>query len=258
MAAKKPVHRVTLQLTAGAAPVMDLGRMLGRTGGCAGGRLRGPCTTPQGPGRVRRRTILGGVSVQPPDPPGIRISDADRERAAARLHEAMGEGRITLSELEERLTAVYAARYEGDLLPPLADLPGTAVTAAAPLPSTPAGPAVVLKAGMSTIKRTGDWDVPARLRLHSSMGTIVLDFCDTKIAHAVVEIEVDAGAGTVRLLVPDDATANVDDVVSGMGTVKSKVPSRPRPGAVHFVVHGRTGMGSVTVRRRYQVGGLKF
>ncbi|WP_300013459.1 DUF1707 domain-containing protein [Pseudonocardia sp.] len=202
------------------------------------------------------------MSVQPPDPPGIRISDADRERAAARLNQAMSEGRITLAELEERLTAVYAARYEADLRPPLADLPGPDVVSplavAATAPSTPAGPPVVLKAGMSTIKRTGDWDVPARLRLQSSMGTIVLDFCDATIPHPVVEIEVDAGAGTVRLLVPDDATANVDDVVSGMGTVKSKVPSRPRPGAPHFVVHGRTGMGSVTVRRRYQVGGLRF
>ncbi|GEC22079.1 hypothetical protein PHY01_43620 [Pseudonocardia hydrocarbonoxydans] len=205
-----------------------------------------------------RRTILDGVTVQPPDKPGFRISDADRERAATRLHHALAEGRITVSELEERLTVVYAARYEADLVPPLADLPGPEVAPVAAVPSTPSGPPVVLRAGMSTIKRTGDWDVPARLRLQSSMGTIVLDFCDATIHHPVVEVEVDVGAGSVRLLVPDDATANVDDVASSMGTVRSKVPSRPRPGAVHFVVHGRTGMGSVTVRRRYQVGGLKF
>lgn len=201
------------------------------------------------------------MSVQPPEKPGIRISDADRERAAARLNHALAEGRITVTELEERLSAVYAARYEADLAPPLADLPGADVVtsaAAMAVPSTPSGPPVVLRAGMSTVKRSGDWDVPARLRLQSSMGTIVLDFCDTTIPHAVVEIEVDVGAGTVRLLVPDDATANVDDVASGMGTVKSKVPSRPRPGAVHFVIHGRTGMGSVVVRRRYQVGGWSF
>lgn len=201
------------------------------------------------------------MTAQPPDPPGIRISDADRERAASRLNQALAEGRISVSELDERLSAVYAARYEAELRPPLADLPGAdVVTAAAAVavPSTPSGPPVVLKAGMSTIKRSGDWEVPARLRLQSSMGTIVLDFCDAKILHPVVEIEVDVGAGTVRLLVPEGSTANVDDVVSGMGTVKSKVPSRPRPGATHFVVHGRTGMGSVTVRRRYEVGGLKF
>jgi hypothetical protein len=63
----------------------------------------------------------------PPQPPrGLRISDADRERAAERLQTAMAEGRITFTELDERLAAVYAARYEAELLPPLADLPGAA------------------------------------------------------------------------------------------------------------------------------------
>lgn len=192
------------------------------------------------------------VTVQPPDPPGIRISDADRERAATRLHQALSEGRITISEMEERLTVVYAARYERDLEPPLADLP--VVATAAPVPVTPAGPALVLKAGMSAIKRTGKWIVPARLRVQSGMGSVVLDFCDAENPHPVVEIELDLGAASAKLLVPDDATANVDDMVPGMGTVKSKVPSRPRPGSPHFVVHGRTTMGSVTVRNRYRVG----
>uniref|UniRef100_UPI0015F04F0F DUF1707 SHOCT-like domain-containing protein n=1 Tax=Pseudonocardia pini TaxID=2758030 RepID=UPI0015F04F0F len=59
-----------------------------------------------------------------PPRPGIRISDADRERAAARLRTAMGEGRITMVELEERLAVVYAARFAAELLPPLEDLPG--------------------------------------------------------------------------------------------------------------------------------------
>lgn len=202
------------------------------------------------------------MTLQPPDPPGIRISDADRERAAGRLQKALAEGRITVSELEERLSVVYAARYEADLVPPLADLPGgvAPVASAAVVPRTayPVGAPLVLKAGMSTLKRTGDWDVPSRLRLQSSMGTIVLDFCDTVIHHPVVDVEVDVGAGTVRLLVPDEATANVDEVVSGMGTVKSKVPSRPREGAPHFVVHGRSGMGTIVVRRRYSLGGFSF
>lgn len=204
------------------------------------------------------RTRLVTVTVQPPDPPGIRISDADRERAAARLQHAMAEGRITLSELEERLAVVYAAKYEADLRPPLADLPADAVAAVAGAALAPAGKPLVLRAGMSTIKRTGDWEVPPALELHSGMGTIVLDFCDTVVRHPVVDIEVDIGAGTVRLLLPDEATADVDHVVSSMGTVRSKVPSRPRPGAPHFVVHGRTSMGTLVVRRRYQLGTLRF
>jgi len=196
------------------------------------------------------------VTVQPPDPSGIRISDADRERAATRLNQALTEGRISFSELEERLTVVYAARYERDLVAPLSDLPSAA--SGTPVPVTPAGPALVLKAGMSTIKRTGAWEVPARLRVQNGMGSVVLDFCDAHNPHPVVEIELDLGAGSAKLLVPDGATVNIDDLVPGMGSVKSRVPSRPKPGSPHFVVHGRTTMGSVTVRNRYRVGKYFF
>jgi hypothetical protein len=196
----------------------------------------------------------------PAEPRGIRISDADRERAAERLHQALAEGRITLSELEERLEAVYGAKYEADLRPPLADLPGAeAVVAQSAPPAIPSdAPPVVLRAGMSTIKRSGTWDVPPRLRLQSAMGSVVLDFCDTAIPHPVVDIEVDLGAGSAKLLVPDESTANIDGVVASMGTVKSNLPSVPRPGVPHFVVHGRTGMGSLTVRRRYKFAGHYF
>jgi hypothetical protein len=197
------------------------------------------------------------VTVQPPDParpPGIRISDADRERAATRLHQALAEGRITVTELEERLTVVYAAKYEADLLPPLADLPGGQLELSKPAAVAPAGEPVVLRAGMSTIKRTGAWSVPPKLKVQTGMGSVVLDFCDAEIPHPVVEIDLDLGAGSARLIVPDDATANVDGVVAAMGSVKSKLPSTPKAGAPHFVVTGRAGMGSVTVRRRFRWG----
>ena len=97
--------------------------------------------------------------------PGIRISDADRERAAARLQQALAEGRITLSELEERLAVVYAARYAADLLPPFADLPGNEIVAvppAAPAPQ-PADRPLVLRTGMGTLRRSGPWTVPSRI-----------------------------------------------------------------------------------------------
>lgn len=200
------------------------------------------------------------MTVQPPDPRGIRIADADRERAAGRLHQALAEGRITVSELEDRLTAVYAARYEDDLRPPLADLPGADVVAVhrVSLPATPSGAPLVLKAGMSGITRRGVWSVPARLRVQSGMGSVLLDFCDADNPHPVVEIELDMGAGSARLIVPDDATANVDELVASMGTIRNKVTSRPRPGAPHFVVHGRNSMGSVTIRHRYRFAGRHF
>ena len=203
------------------------------------------------------------MSLQPPsgESPGLRISDADRERAAAVLHQALADGRITVSELEERLSVVYGARYEAELRPPLADLPGgivvaPATAAAAPVPHD--GPPVVLRTGMSTVKRGGAWTVPPRLRVQSAMGSVVLDFCETEVPLPVVDVEIDLGAGSAKLLVPDEATANVDGVVAVMGSVKTTVPSTPRAGVPHFVVHGRAGMGSVTVRRRHRFAGHYF
>lgn len=198
------------------------------------------------------------MNAQPPekDRSAIRISDADRERAAQRLHTALAEGRITLAELEERLSVVYAARFESELRPPLADLPGAEI-AAAPV-AQPAAEPVVLRAGLSSLKRTGPWRVPARLKVHAGVGSVLLDFCDAENPNPVVDLEIEAGAGSVKLLVPDNATADVDGVVPGLGTVKCAVPSGPRPGVPHFVVHGRIAVGSLQVRRRYRFAGHSF
>ena len=184
-------------------------------------------------------------------PRGIRVSDADRERAAARLQEALAEGRITLSELEERLAVVYAARYEADLRSPFADLPGgdDIVPTAAVGSDRP----LVLRSATGSMRRAGVWTVPSRIRVQSVMGSVVLDFCDTAVP-ATVDVQLDLGAGSARLLIPDGATADLDRMVSGMGTVHSKVASVPAPGHPHFLVHGRAAMGSVTVRHRYRLG----
>jgi DNA-binding PadR family transcriptional regulator len=53
----------------------------------------------------------------------IRVSDRDRERAAARLRDSFAEGRLTREELDERLTAALSARTVGDLRRITADLP---------------------------------------------------------------------------------------------------------------------------------------
>jgi len=53
----------------------------------------------------------------------LRISDVDRDRAAAALHTAVSEGRLTWPEHEERVGRVYSARTGAELAPLLADLP---------------------------------------------------------------------------------------------------------------------------------------
>ena len=56
----------------------------------------------------------------------IRVSDADRERVTARLRDHYAEGRLTESELDERVSAALSAKTFGDLRPLMVDLPGPA------------------------------------------------------------------------------------------------------------------------------------
>jgi hypothetical protein len=53
----------------------------------------------------------------------IRISDHDRERAAAAIRDHFAAGRLDGAEFEERLQAIYAARTRGELDALGADLP---------------------------------------------------------------------------------------------------------------------------------------
>lgn len=53
----------------------------------------------------------------------LRLSDEDRERAAARLAEFYAEGRLTADEHAERLDAIWTARTGADLAPIFHDLP---------------------------------------------------------------------------------------------------------------------------------------
>ena len=60
----------------------------------------------------------------------IRVSDADRERAAARLREHFADGRLSSDELDERIAAALTAKTAGDVRRIMADLPG-------PVPAPP-------------------------------------------------------------------------------------------------------------------------
>ncbi|HKH18497.1 MAG TPA: DUF1707 and DUF4190 domain-containing protein [Solirubrobacteraceae bacterium] len=60
----------------------------------------------------------------PPDAhtPDLRASDADREAAGERLRVAAMEGRLEPSELDERMSAAYAARWCSELAALTADV----------------------------------------------------------------------------------------------------------------------------------------
>ncbi len=65
---------------------------------------------------------------------GIRVSDAERDAAAAELREHYAAGRLSVDELDERISQAFAARTRGDLAAVTGDLPSLR-PGGAPLPS---------------------------------------------------------------------------------------------------------------------------
>jgi hypothetical protein len=179
----------------------------------------------------------------------LRVSDADREAAAQQLNRALSEGRITLSELEERLGIVYGAKTFAELEPPLADLPGAAVVLPQAAVPVPARELVHLSTEMGSVKRTGDWPVPARLRLTTSMGSIHLDLTEARTLPRRIDVDVSTGMGSITLVLPEGASADVDGVKTSWGTVKTKVPHTPSGSGPHLTVTGSAGMGTLTIRK---------
>jgi hypothetical protein len=59
-------------------------------------------------------------------PGRVRASDAEREEYATIIRDAVGEGRLSLGEGDERLAGAYAAKHREDLRPLIADLPQAA------------------------------------------------------------------------------------------------------------------------------------
>lgn len=185
----------------------------------------------------------GGVSEElVPRPPEWRISDADRNRVAERLRAALTEGRLTLEEFDERLSAVMAARTYGEVSPHLADIVSGAL-------SEPVPEFAELRATASTLKRHGAWVVPRRLLATARAGSVKLDFTDAVIAHNVVDIELNVSAGSTILVLPPGASANIDNVelIAGSSRIRG-VPANSLSAGHHFVVHGKQRAGRLVVR----------
>jgi len=79
----------------------------------------------------------------PPDSPGLRASDAERERVAEALRRHHLDGRLDTEELQERLERAYAARTAAELRPLLADLPHDEQPRRGPRPFAPWPPALI-------------------------------------------------------------------------------------------------------------------
>jgi hypothetical protein len=166
----------------------------------------------------------------------MRVSDAERNLVVEQLNQAVGEGRLTLTEFEDRVQGVLAARTHDDLAPFVADLP----VAAAP-------DELVLRPRASSIKRTGRWVVPRRVVIEAKAAGVRLDLTEAQVAAPTVEVSVDMIASGLTLVLPRGASATVHDVELTASSTKARVPES---GGLHVVVRGQ--MKSSSLKVRYQ------
>ena len=131
--------------------------------------------------------------------PGVRASDADRDRVAEVLREAAVDGRLTAEEFGVRLEAALSSRTLGELAVLTADLagePGHSGVAA-----VRAGDVIRIGKRRGSVRRCGRWVVPRRLELRSSGCEVMLDFTDAVITSDTVRLDMDVRGGSLVLLV---------------------------------------------------------
>jgi len=208
---------------------------------------------------------------QPFDPNKLRASDDDRAAVAQVLEAAMEEGRLTPTELQERLDTLYRSRTLRELEPLTWDLPGhrdlvPQVPAAGAVVPPPAGSVSSVAAGsamdrvggtatssvaigiMSGATRAGNWVVPAQFSAVAIMGGIDIDLTKARFAESQVTISAVAIMGGIDIVVPDDVTVIVNGI-GFMGSFEDNARVQGTPGGPVVRINGLALMGGVDVHR---------
>ncbi|MEV5505839.1 DUF1707 domain-containing protein [Streptomyces orinoci] len=147
-----------------------------------------------------------------PAGPALRASDADRDRIAEILREALAEGRLTAEEHAERVEGAYRARTLAELEPLVHDLPAAYRPADAPAPERPPADGVRPEAGANLIAvfggagRKGRWQVPARINAVAIFGGVEIDLTEATFTQQHVVINVVALFGGVDIKFPENVS----------------------------------------------------
>jgi hypothetical protein len=205
------------------------------------------------------------VATEGRDKRALRASDQDRDRVAEVLRAAAADGRLTLTELDERLDQLYRAKTYGELEPVVGDLPDvadlktfrepapvaraeTASSGSARVGGTPGSRST--KAIFSGFQRRGQWVVPKRYRVKVVFGGADLDLRKATLESPEVVIDAKAVFGGVQVIVPPDITVVIDGTGVFGGFAGNAEDNQPPPGAPVVRVTGKAVFGGVAVQRK--------
>ncbi len=185
----------------------------------------------------------------------LRASDADRDRAASVINQALADGRLTAEEHAERLDSIYRAKTHAELAPLLDDLPA-AGQAAAPQPASAASPGdaaehAAIVAVFGGASRKGTWRVPRTTTVVTVFGGAELDLRDAIMPGREATIRTICVFGGMEVTVPPEM--HVTDsgfAVFGGRDVSGDTPESASPDAPVLRLTGACVFGGIGVKRK--------
>ena len=188
------------------------------------------------------------------DPAGsLRASDADRDRIADILRDALAEGRLDAEEHGERIDAVLRAKTLGELEPLVRDLPAARPSRPEPEqsyaygPDDSAAPADNLVAVFSSTTRKGRWRVGRRTNAFALFGNVEIDLTEAIFAQRLTTINATSIFGNVEIRVPENITLRGNGT-GVFGNFEVRTLESADPEAPVVVVNGYSVFGNVEAR----------
>ncbi|RBM11787.1 hypothetical protein DEH69_21085 [Streptomyces sp. PT12] len=194
----------------------------------------------------------------------VRASDADRDRIADILREALAEGRLDAEEHAERVEAVYRAKTLAELEPLIQDLPAGQPQGPGPGPGhAPPPPRAFERRGgshglsvsnaknvvavLSGSTRQGRWRVGPKVNAVAVCGGVELDLTEAIFEYRHVVVNATAICGGIEIRVPENVSLR--SAGSGvMGSFDVREAESPEPHAPIVVVQGVAIWGGVEAR----------
>jgi hypothetical protein len=181
----------------------------------------------------------------------LRASDADRDRAAAVLNEALAEGRLTAQEHSERLDSIYAAKTHADLVPLLEDLPAQPDSLAPTSARTERARGSRIIAVFGGASRKGAWRVPPSSTVVTVFGGADIDLRDAILPGREITIRAVSVFGGMSITVPPEMRV-IDSGVAVFGgrDVSGDADESGEPDSPVLRLRGACVFGGVFVGRK--------
>ncbi|MDQ0751039.1 hypothetical protein QF034_005270 [Streptomyces africanus] len=189
----------------------------------------------------------------------LRASDAERDRIADILRDALAEGRLTADEHAERIEGVLRAKTVGELDVFIRDLPAAHRQGPGPSPAPapyrptagafPIDPDDNVVAIFSSAVRKGRWRTGRRIHAYAIFGSVEIDLSEALFDHQQVMIKAFSVFGSVEIRVPENVSLR--GMGGGvLGSFEVDTLDSGDPEAPVLYVDGWAVLGSVEARPR--------